>query len=154
MSKAHEPDARNPSDPADGGAVPTDRSAARVVLLPERRPASAADMPGAGMEGGPGGEGAGSPASPAGFVLPGSLLVARPWTPPVSGALAAIFGVASLFKMAWILAPLAVLLAIVAGLRGHHGWAAIGLGTAIVGLAISPWFWTALGLAWLYQMWG
>jgi hypothetical protein len=80
--------------------------------------------------------------------------VAKPWTPPVSGALAAIFGVASLFKMAWILAPLAVLLAIVAGLRGHHGWAAIGLGAAIVGLAISPWFWTFLGLAWLYQMWG
>lgn len=78
----------------------------------------------------------------------------RAWTPPVSGALAAIFGVASLFKMAWILAPLAVLLAILAGVRGHHGWAAIGLGTAIVGLAISPWFWTALGLAWLYQMWG
>jgi hypothetical protein len=152
MSGAREPDVHNPSDPADGGAAPTDRAAARVVALPERRPAlPAGDRSSAGVEGG---EAAASPAAPAGFVLPGSFLAAKPWTPPVSGALAAIFGVASLFKMAWILAPLAVLLAIVAGLRGHHGWAAIGLGTAIVGLAISPWFWTFLGLAWLYQMWG
>ena len=146
-------DPRGDAGKAAGGSPVRGLTAARVVLLPERRPASAGDPPVAGMEGGEG-EVAGAPASPAGFVLPGSLLAAKPWAPPVSGALAAIFGVASLFKMAWILAPLAVLLAIVAGLRGHHGWAAIGLGTAIVGLAISPWFWTALGLAWLYQMWG
>ncbi|MEX1107353.1 MAG: hypothetical protein WEC00_00440 [Dongiaceae bacterium] len=147
MSGAREPDVPNPSNPADGGAASRYRAAARVVALPERGPALPVGDPSGE------GDGAGSPAAPAGFVLPSALSV-RPWTPPVSGALAAIFGVTALFKMAWILAPLAILLAIIAGLRGHHGWAVIGLGTAIVGLVISPWIWTALGLAWLYQMWG
>ncbi|MDZ4734742.1 MAG: hypothetical protein SGJ07_00195 [Rhodospirillaceae bacterium] len=151
MSGAREPDVQNPSNPADGGATLTDRAAARVVALPERRPGlPVGEPPDADVEGG---DGAGSPAATAGFVLPSALSI-RPWTPPVSGALAAIFGVTALFKMAWILAPLAIVLAIIAGLRGHHGWAVIGLGTAIVGLLISPWFWTFLGLAWLYQMWG
>ena len=74
--------------------------------------------------------------------------------PPVTGALAAIFGTAALFKAPLVLAPLAIGLALVAGWRGHHAWAAIGLGTALVGLMTSAWFWTLLGLAWLYQSWG
>jgi len=76
------------------------------------------------------------------------------WQPPVSGALAVIFGVASLFKAAPVLAPVAILLAFVAGFRGHHSWAVIGLGSALAGLLTSTWFWALLGLAWLYQSWG
>jgi hypothetical protein len=78
----------------------------------------------------------------------------RGWQPPVSGALAAIFGTAALFKLPLVLAPLAIALALIAGWRGHHAWAVIGLGTGLVGLLTSAWFWTLLGLAWLYQSWG
>jgi hypothetical protein len=145
------------------------RAAARLVALSGRgssgRGSSGSGLPGRGSSGR--GLAPVEPVEPAGNAgAPGFAISSTappatslgtpiwPWTPPVSGALAAIFGVASLFKMAWVLAPLAVAMAIVAGLRGHHGWAVIGLASAVVGLAISPWFWTALGLAWLYQMWG
>lgn len=76
------------------------------------------------------------------------------WSPPITGALAVIFGVAALFKAPIVLAPMAIALAFVAGFRGHHGWAVIGLGSALAGLLTSAWFWTLLGLAWLYQSWG
>jgi hypothetical protein len=76
------------------------------------------------------------------------------WAPPVTGALSVIFGVVGLFKLPLFLAPLAILLALIAGWRGHHAWAVIGLGTGLVALLTSFWFWTWLGLAWLYQIWG
>lgn len=75
------------------------------------------------------------------------------WSPPVTGALAVIFGIAALFKAPLFLAPLAILLALIAGWRGHHAWAVIGLGTGLVALLTSFWFWAALGLGWLYQLW-
>lgn len=76
------------------------------------------------------------------------------WAPPVTGALSVIFGVVGLFKLPLFLAPLAILLALVAGWRGHHAWAVIGLGTGLVALLTSFWFWAWLGMAWLYQSWG
>lgn len=76
------------------------------------------------------------------------------WSPPVSGALSVIFGIVALFKLPMFLAPLAILLALVAGWRGHHAWAVIGLGTGLVALFTSLWFWTWLGLGWLYYSWG
>ena len=76
------------------------------------------------------------------------------WSPPVSGALSVIFGIVALFKLPMFLAPLAILLALVAGWRGHHAWAVIGLGTGVVALLTSFWFWTWLGLGWLYYSWG
>jgi hypothetical protein len=85
---------------------------------------------------------------------PVSLPGQKSWSPPITGALAVIFGVAALFKDPIVLAPMAILLAFVAGFRGHHGWAVIGLGSALAGLLTSAWFWTLLGLAWLYQSWG
>ena len=76
------------------------------------------------------------------------------WAPPVTGALSVIFGVVGLFKLPLFLAPLAILLALIAGWRGHHAWAVIGLGTGLVALLTSFWFWAWLGMAWLYQSWG
>jgi hypothetical protein len=76
------------------------------------------------------------------------------WSPPVTGALSVIFAIAALFKAPLFLAPLAILLALIAGWRGHHAWAVIGLGTGLVALFTSVWFWTWLGLAWLYHSWG
>lgn len=76
------------------------------------------------------------------------------WSPPVTGALSVIFGIVALFKLPMFLAPLAILLALVAGWRGHHPWAVIGLGTGLVALFTSIWFWTWLGLGWLYYSWG
>jgi hypothetical protein len=75
------------------------------------------------------------------------------WSPPVTGALSVIFAIAALFKAPLFLAPLAILLALIAGWRGHHAWAVIGLGTGLVALLTSFWFWAALGLGWLYQLW-
>ena len=75
------------------------------------------------------------------------------WSPPVTGALSVIFAIAALFKAPLFLAPLAILLALVAGWRGHHAWAVIGLGTGLVGLLTSFWFWIGLALAWLLPSW-
>jgi hypothetical protein len=75
---------------------------------------------------------------------------APPYSPPVSGALAAAFGLAALFGHATlILAPLAILISVVALLRRHFAWAALGTVTAVVALVTSPVFWLLLGLGWL-----
>lgn len=68
---------------------------------------------------------------------------------PVLGGLAAVFGVAALFKAPLVLAPLGFLFAIGALFRRQAGWAAIGSVAGAVALAISPMFWAVLGLAWL-----
>lgn len=68
---------------------------------------------------------------------------------PVLGGLAAIFGVAALFKAPVVLAPLGIFFALAALLRGQAGLAAIGGVSGVVALAISPVFWTLIGLAWL-----
>lgn len=68
---------------------------------------------------------------------------------PVLGGLAVIFGIAALFNAPIALGPLAILFALGALLRGQAGLAAIGGISAVVALAISPVFWTVVGLAWL-----
>jgi len=79
--------------------------------------------------------------------------VAR-WEPPILGSLAVIFGIASLFTGTLVLAPLAVLLAVAAGMFRQVSWAVIGASAAIVALATSKYFWALLGLAWLIDwMW-
>ena len=75
--------------------------------------------------------------------------VAPRWEPPILGSLAVIFGVASLFTGTLVLAPLAVLLAIAAGIFRQIPWAVIGAASATVALATSKYFWALLGLAWL-----
>jgi hypothetical protein len=75
---------------------------------------------------------------------------ARPWNPPVTGALAAVFGTAALFgKATLLLAPLAILMSLIALCLRQYSWAAIGFGTAVAALVTSIWFWTLLGAGWL-----
>jgi hypothetical protein len=71
------------------------------------------------------------------------------WQPPVLGSLAVIFGIASLFTGTLVLAPLALVLALAAGIFRQVSWAVIGGAAATVALATSKYFWALLGLAWL-----
>jgi len=71
------------------------------------------------------------------------------WQPPILGSLAVIFGVASLFTGTLVLAPLALVLALAAGISRQISWAVIGGAAATVALATSKYFWALLGLAWL-----
>jgi hypothetical protein len=71
------------------------------------------------------------------------------WQPPILGSLATIFGVASLFTGTLVLAPLALVLALAAGIFRQISWAVIGASAATVALATSKYFWALLGLAWL-----
>jgi hypothetical protein len=81
---------------------------------------------------------------------PPALQASQPWSPPVCGALAAVFGIAALFgKATLVLAPLAILLSLVALCLRQFSWALIGASTAIVALVTSIWFWTLLGLGWI-----
>jgi len=74
---------------------------------------------------------------------------AAPWQPPILGSLAVIFGVASLFTGTLVLAPLALVLALAAGIFRQVSWAVVGGAAATVALATSKYFWALLGLAWL-----
>jgi hypothetical protein len=80
------------------------------------------------------------------------------WQPPIFGSLAVIFGVAALFTGTLVLAPLALVLALAAGIFRQISWAVIGGGAAVVALATSKYFWALLGLAWLINrvswLWG
>jgi hypothetical protein len=71
------------------------------------------------------------------------------WQPPILGSLAVIFGVAALFTGTLVLAPLALILALAAGVFRQIPWAVIGGAAATVALATSKYFWALLGLAWL-----
>jgi hypothetical protein len=71
------------------------------------------------------------------------------WQPPILGSLAVIFGVAALFTGTLVLAPLALVLAVAAGIFRQIPWAIIGGASATVALATSKYFWALLGLAWL-----
>ena len=74
----------------------------------------------------------------------------RPWSPPVCGALAAVFGIAALFgKATLVLAPVAIVLSLIALCLKQFSWAMIGASTAIAALVTSIWFWTLLGLGWM-----
>jgi hypothetical protein len=61
-----------------------------------------------------------------------------------------VFGTAALFgKATLLLAPLAIVMSLVALCLRQFSWAAIGFGTAAVALLTSIWFWTILGAGWL-----
>lgn len=80
------------------------------------------------------------------------------WQPPIFGSLAVISGVAALFTGTLVLAPLALLMAVAAGIFRQIPWAIIGGASATVALATSKYFWALLGLAWLINrvgwLWG
>jgi hypothetical protein len=71
------------------------------------------------------------------------------WQPPILSSLAVIFGVASLFTGTLALAPLAIVLAVAAGLFRQIPWSVIGGASAIVALATSKYFWGLLAVVWL-----
>ena len=78
-------------------------------------------------------------------------LGARARSIPILGGLAAVFGVAALFKAPLVLAPLGLLFALAALFRRQVGLAVIGGVSAVVALAITPTVWILFGLAWLYD---
>ena len=80
--------------------------------------------------------------------------IVGPWQPPVLGSLAVIFGIAALFKATLLLAPLALVFALLAALCRQLSWAAIGGIAGMAALATSPWFWGILGLAWVVEYFG
>jgi hypothetical protein len=85
---------------------------------------------------------------------PATASPARPWQPPVLGSLSVIFGIAALFKATLLLAPLALVFALLAALGRQFSWAAIGGIAGLAALATSPWFWGLLGLAWVVDYLG
>jgi hypothetical protein len=88
------------------------------------------------------------------------VLPPKAWQPPVLGSLAVIFGIAALFKATLLLAPLALVFALLAAIGRQFSWAAIGGIAGLAALATSPWFWGIVGMAWLvdavgsYLGWG
>ena len=76
-------------------------------------------------------------------------LPGKAWQPPVLGSLAVIFGIAALFKATLLLAPLALVFALLAALFRQFSWAAIGGISGLAALGTSPWFWGIVGMTWL-----
>lgn len=77
------------------------------------------------------------------------VLPAKSWQPPILGSLAVIFGIAALFKATLLLAPLALVFALLAALFRQFSWAAIGGISGLAALGTSPWFWGIVGMTWL-----
>jgi hypothetical protein len=73
------------------------------------------------------------------------------WNPPVFGASAVLLGAAALFRAPLLLGPIAVFFGIIALIRGQYALGAIGTITGAAAILTSPWFWTGIGIAWLYE---
>jgi hypothetical protein len=105
-----------------------------------------------------------TPAPPAAPPTPTLLEELRPWagpetqrpgfSPPVFGALSVIFGITAFYKATLVLAPLALIAALIACLKRQWGWGLIGMLSAIAALAIDPYFWGLAGLYWLARALG
>ena len=73
------------------------------------------------------------------------------WNPPVFGASAVLLGAAALFRAPLLLGPIAVLFGLIALIRGQYALGAIGTITGAAAILTSPWLWTGIGIAWLYE---
>jgi hypothetical protein len=73
------------------------------------------------------------------------------WNPPVFGASAVLLGAAALFRAPLLLGPIAVLFGLIALIRGQYALGAIGTITGSAAILTSPWLWTGIGIAWLYE---
>ncbi len=62
-----------------------------------------------------------------------------------------ILGAAALFRAPLLLGPIAVLFGLIALLRRQYALGAIGTITGAAAILTSPWFWTGVGIAWLYE---
>jgi len=74
------------------------------------------------------------------------------FSPPVFGALSVIFGITAFYKATLMLAPLALIVGLIACLRKQWGWGLIGILSAIAALAIDPYFWGLAGAMWLWHV--
>jgi hypothetical protein len=73
------------------------------------------------------------------------------WNPPVFGASAVLLGAAALFRAPLLLGPIAVVFGLIALLRRQYALGTIGTITGAAAILTSPWFWTGVGIAWLYE---
>ena len=81
----------------------------------------------------------------------------KPFSPPVFGALAVIFGVSAFYKATLLLSPLAVLVGVIACFRKQWGWGLIGILSAAAALAVDPYFWGLAGIMYIWRLlvgWG
>ena len=62
-----------------------------------------------------------------------------------------LLGAAALFRAPLLLGPIAVLFGLIALIRGQYALGAIGTITGAAAILTSPWLWTGIGIAWLYE---
>jgi hypothetical protein len=77
-----------------------------------------------------------------------------PFSPPVFGALAVIFGVSAFYKATLLLGPLAILVGLIACFRKQWAWGLIGMLSALAALAVDPYFWGLAGIYYVARMLG
>ena len=80
--------------------------------------------------------------------------VQPPFSPPVFGAIAVVFGITAFYKATLILGPLALVAGLVACLRKQWGWGLIGIISAVAALAIDPYFWGLAGIYYIARLLG
>jgi hypothetical protein len=98
-----------------------------------------------------------APVQPPGPLIAGwqvSPPVAKPFSPPVFGALAVIFGVSALYKATLLLGPLAIVVGLIACLRKQWAWGLIGMLSAAAALAVDPYFWGLAGIYYIARLLG
>jgi len=81
----------------------------------------------------------------------------KPFSPPVFGALAVIFGVSAFYKATLLLGPLAIVVGLIACLRKQWAWGLIGMLSAAAALAVDPYFWGLAGIMYIWRLlagWG
>jgi hypothetical protein len=77
-----------------------------------------------------------------------------PFSPPVFGALAVIFGVSAFYKATLLLGPLAIVVGLIACLRRQWTWGLIGIVSAVAALAVDPYFWGLAGIYYIARLLG
>ncbi|HVZ01626.1 MAG TPA: hypothetical protein VHA35_19120 [Dongiaceae bacterium] len=77
-----------------------------------------------------------------------------PFSPPVFGALAVIFGVSAFYKATLLLGPLAIVVGLIACLRKQWAWGLIGMLSAAAALAVDPYFWGLAGIYYIARLLG
>jgi hypothetical protein len=77
-----------------------------------------------------------------------------PFSPPVFGALAVIFGVSAFYKATLLLGPLAIVVGLIACLRKQWAWGLIGILSAVAALAVDPYFWGLAGIYYVARLLG
>jgi hypothetical protein len=132
----------NPSSEPNGGNLPV------AQLLRSQPPVS-----GQGVDAGfvP------APMPPQGPLMAGWQVAppaAAPFSPPVFGALAVIFGVSAFYKATLLLGPLAIIVGLIACLRKQWAWGLIGMLSATAALAVDPYFWGLAGIYYIARLLG